>query len=197
MNIDIHAVIEAAKTKPFGYQAFYPGPGLGGRCIPMDPFYLTWKARQFDFHTKFIELAAEINTAMPYYVVDKIVDALNRNNKVIANSKVLILGLAYKKDVDDTRGSPSLKLIELLTQKGAVVDYNDPYIPRTKKMRGDDLKKDSVPLTRDTLKKYDCIVIATDHSCYDYELIVKNASLVVDTRNAVNGFHKVGTVVRA
>jgi UDP-N-acetyl-D-glucosamine dehydrogenase len=197
MNIDIHAVIEAAKTKPFGYQAFYPGPGLGGRCIPMDPFYLTWKARQFDFQTKFIELAAEINTAMPYYVVDKIVDALNRNNKVIAKSKVLILGLAYKKDVDDTRGSPSLKLIELLTQKGAVVDYNDPYIPRTKKMRGDDLKKDSVPLTRDTLKKYDCVVIATDHSCYDYELIVKNASLVVDTRNAVNGFHKVGTVVRA
>jgi len=197
MNIDIHAVIEAAKTKPFGYQAFYPGPGLGGRCIPMDPFYLTWKARQFDFHTKFIELAAEINTAMPYYVVDKIVDALNRNNKVIANSKVLILGLAYKKDIDDTRGSPSLKLIELLTQKGAVVDYNDPYIPRTKKMRGDGLKKDSVPLTRDTLKKYDCVVIATDHTCYDYELIVKNASLVVDTRNAVNGFHKVGTVVRA
>ena len=197
MNIDIHAVIEAAKTKPFGYQAFYPGPGLGGRCIPMDPFYLTWKAREFDFHTKFIELAEEVNTSMPYYVVEKIVDALNRNDMVIANAKVLILGLAYKKDIDDTRGSPSLKLIELLTQKGATVDYNDPYIPRAQKLRIDDVKRESVPLTKETLQKYDCVVIATDHSCYDYELIVKNAALVVDTRNAVNGFHKMGTVVRA
>ncbi len=197
MNIDIHAVIEAAKTKPFGYQAFYPGPGLGGRCIPTDPFYLTWKAREFDFHTKFIELAEEVNTSMPYYVVEKIVDALNRNDMVIANAKVLILGLTYKKDIDDTRGSPSLKLIELLTQKGAAVDYNDPYIPRAQKLHIDDVKRESVPLTRDTLQKYDCVVISTDHSCYDYELIVKNAALVVDTRNAVNGFHKMGTVVRA
>ena len=197
MDIDICEVIDAAKTKPFGFQAFYPGPGLGGHCIPIDPFYLTWKARQYDFHTKFIELAGEINTYMPYYVVEKIVDALNKKEKVIARSKVLILGLAYKKDIDDTRESPSLKLIELLTQKGAEVDYNDPYIPRTKKMRMYDLKKDSVPLTKDALKKYDCVVIATDHSCYDYEFIVKNASLVVDTRNAVNGYHNLGTVVKA
>jgi UDP-N-acetyl-D-glucosamine dehydrogenase len=197
MDIDIYEVIEAAKTKPFGFQAFYPGPGLGGHCIPIDPFYLTWKAREFDCHTRFIELAGEINTYMPYYVVEKVVDALSRKEKVITNAKVLVLGLAYKKDIDDTRESPSLKLIELLMQKGAAVDYNDPYIPRTKKMRMYDLKKESVPITKDTLRKYDCVVIATDHSCYDYELIVKNASLVVDTRNAVNGFHKLGTVVKA
>jgi UDP-N-acetyl-D-glucosamine dehydrogenase len=197
MDINISEVIEAAKTKPFGYQAFYPGPGLGGRCIPIDPLYLAWKARQFDFHPRFIELAAEINTSMPHYVVEKIVDALNRDHKAIADSKVLVLGLAYKKDMDDTRGSPSLKLIELLAQKGAAVDYNDPYVPHTKKFHLDALKKDSVPITKEALKKYDCIVIATDHSCYDYELIVKNAALIVDTRNAVNGFYKAGTVVRA
>jgi len=197
MNIDIYEVIEAAKTKPFGFQAFYPGPGLGGHCIPIDPFYLTWKAREYDFNTKFIELAGEINTYMPYYVVGKIVDALNKHDKVIRHAKVLILGLSYKKDIDDTRESPSLKLIELLTQKGAEVDYNDPYIPRTKKMRMYDLKKDSIPISKDTLKKYDCVVIATDHSCYDYDFIAKNSSLVVDTRNAVNGYHKLGTVMKA
>jgi UDP-N-acetyl-D-glucosamine dehydrogenase len=197
MDIDIYEVIEAAKTKPFGFQAFYPGPGLGGHCIPIDPFYLTWKAREFDCHTRFIELAGEINTYMPYYVVEKIVEALGRKEKVIAKSKVLVLGLAYKKDIDDTRESPSLKLIELLMQKGATVDYNDPYIPRTKKMRMYDFKKESVPITKDALRKYDCVVIATNHSCYDYELIVKNASLVVDTRNAVNGYHHTGTVVKA
>ncbi len=197
MQIDICEVIDAAKTKPFGFQAFYPGPGLGGHCIPIDPFYLTWKARQYDFHTKFIELAGEINTAMPYYVVDKVVDALNRRDKVVSHAKVLVLGLAYKKDIDDTRESPSLKLIELLTQRGAEVDYNDPYIPRTKKMRMYDLKKNSVPLNRETLSRYDCVVIATDHSCYDYEMIAKHAPLVVDTRNAVNGFHRLGRVVKA
>ncbi len=197
MDIDIGEVIDAAKTKPFGFQAFYPGPGLGGHCIPIDPFYLTWKARQYDFHTKFIELAGEINTYMPYYVVEKVVDALNMREKVISHAKVLVLGLAYKKDIDDTRESPSLKLIELLTQKGAEVDYNDPYIPRTKKMRMYDLKKNSVPLTEETLKKYDCVLIATDHSSYDYDWIVKNASLVVDTRNVINGHRKLGTVVKA
>jgi UDP-N-acetyl-D-glucosamine dehydrogenase len=197
MNIDICEVIDAAKTKPFGFQAFYPGPGLGGHCIPIDPFYLAWKAREFEFHTKFIELAGEINAFMPYYVVEKIVAALNKKEKAISRSKVLVLGLAYKKDIDDTRESPSLKLIELLTQKGAVVDYNDPFIARTKKMRMYDLKKSSVPFSDETLRKYDCVVIATDHSCYDYELIVKNSSLVVDTRNAVNGFHRLGTVVKA
>ena len=197
MDISIYEVIEAAKTKPFGFQAFYPGPGLGGHCIPIDPFYLTWKAREYDFSTKFIELAGEINTYMPYYVVEKVVGALNAQAKTIVRAKVLVLGLAYKKDIDDTRESPSLKLIELLAQKGAEVDYNDPYIPRTRKMRMYDLKKESVPLTKKTLRKYDCVVIATDHSCYDYGLIVKNASLVVDTRNVVNGYHKLGTVVRA
>jgi UDP-N-acetyl-D-glucosamine dehydrogenase len=197
MGIDIYEVIEAAKTKPFGFQAFYPGPGLGGHCIPIDPFYLTWKAREYDFHTRFIELAGEINTSMPYYVVDKVVGALNKQGKTVASSKVLILGLAYKKDIDDTRESPSLKLVELLAQKGAQVDYNDPYIPRTKKMRMYDLKKCSVPLTRETLRKYDCVVIATDHSCYDYEFIARNASLVVDTRNATNGKAGNGNVVKA
>lgn len=197
MDISIYEVIEAAKTKPFGYQAFYPGPGLGGHCIPIDPFYLTWKAREYDFNTKFIELAGEINTYMPYYVVEKVVGALNAQSKTIDGAKILVLGLAYKKDIDDTRESPSLKLIELLTQKGAEVDYNDPYIPRTRKMRMYDLKKESVPLNRKTLRKYDCVVIATDHSCYDYGLIVKNASLVVDTRNVVNGYRGLGTVVRA
>ena len=197
MDIDIYEVITAAKTKPFGYQAFYPGPGLGGHCIPIDPFYLTWKAREFDFHTKFIELAGEINTYMPYYVVEKVSDALNRHSKTIANAKILVLGLAYKKDIDDTRESPSLKIIEVLSTKGARVDYNDPYISHTKKIRKYDFKKSSVSLSKETLRSYDCVVIATDHSSYDYELIVGHSSLVVDTRNAVNGYHNKGNVVRA
>jgi UDP-N-acetyl-D-glucosamine dehydrogenase len=197
MDIDIFEVIDAAKTKPFGFQAFYPGPGLGGHCIPIDPFYLTWKAREYDFHTKFIELAGEINTHMPYFVVEKVIAALNAKKKAIHSSRVLVLGLAYKKDIDDVRESPSLKIIELLMERGAHVDFNDPYIPRTKKMRMYDLKKTSVPLTEKTLKRYDCVVIATDHSCYDYEFILKHASLVVDTRNAANGFNKKGNVVKA
>lgn len=192
MDINIHEVIDAAKTKPFGFQAFYPGPGLGGHCIPIDPFYLTWKAREYDFHTRFIELAGEINTNMPYYVVEKTIEALNRQKKSISASKILVLGLAYKKDIDDTRESPSLKLIELMQEKGAHVDFNDPYIPRTKKMRMYDLKKSSVPLTAENLKHYDCVIIATDHSCYDYQFILNHASLVVDTRNATNGSHKNG-----
>ncbi len=187
MDIDIYEVIEAAKTKPFGFQAFYPGPGLGGHCIPIDPYYLTWKAREFDFQTKFIELAGEINTNMPYYVVGKVADGLNRQGKCITSSKILVLGLSYKKDIDDTRESPSLKLIELLTEKGARVDFNDPYIPQTKRMRMYDLKKNSVPITAESIKSYDCVVVATDHSCYDYEFILKHAPLVVDTRNAING----------
>ena len=187
MDIDVYEVIEAAKTKPFGFQAFYPGPGLGGHCIPIDPYYLTWKAREYDFHTRFIELAGEINTHMPYYVVSKVVDGLNKQGKCISASKVLVLGLSYKKDIDDTRESPSLKLMELLMEKGAQVDFNDPYIPKTKKMRMYDLKKSSVALTPETIKGYDCVVVATDHSCYDYDLILGNSPLVVDTRNAVNG----------
>jgi UDP-N-acetyl-D-glucosamine dehydrogenase len=197
MDIDIWEVIEAAKTKPFGFQAFYPGPGLGGHCIPIDPFYLTWKAREYDFHTKFIELAGEINISMPYYVVEKVIEALSERNKSIKSSKVLVLGLAYKKDVDDERASPSLKLIELLKQKGARIDYNDPYISKTHKMRMYDLKMVSVPITGKTLKEYDCVVIATDHSCYDYEFIVNNSQLVVDTRNATNGVRNKSNIVKA
>jgi len=197
MGIDIWEVIEAAKTKPFGFQAFYPGPGLGGHCIPIDPFYLTWKAREYDFHTKFIELAGEINISMPYYVVEKVIEALSERNKSIKSSKVLVIGLAYKKNVDDIRESPSLKLIELLKQKEAHVEYNDPYILKTHKMRMYDLKMESVPLTKETLRKYDCVVIATDHSCYDYEFIVNNAQLIVDTRNATKGTKNKANIVKA
>jgi UDP-N-acetyl-D-glucosamine dehydrogenase len=197
MGIDVWEVIEAAKTKPFGFQAFYPGPGLGGHCIPIDPFYLSWKAHEYDFHTKFIELAGDINTSMPYYVVDKITEALNKKGKAINFSRILVLGLAYKKDVDDIRESPSLKLIEILMGKGAHVDYNDPYIPKTRKMRMYDLKKSSVPLTEKTLGNYDCVLIATDHSCYDYKFIVKNSLLVVDTRNATKGIKSNGKVLKA
>jgi UDP-N-acetyl-D-glucosamine dehydrogenase len=197
MEIDIFEVIEAAKTKPFGFQAFYPGPGLGGHCIPIDPFYLTWKAREHDFHTKFIELAGEINTYMPYYVIEKVSGALNSRGKSINMSKVLVLGLAYKKDIDDVRESPSLKIIELLMEQGARVDFNDPYIPRTKKMRMYDLQKTSVPLTEKALKSYDCVVVATNHSSYDYEFILKHSLLVVDTRNAMSGLRHDGKLSRA
>ncbi|PKL52335.1 MAG: nucleotide sugar dehydrogenase [Nitrospira bacterium HGW-Nitrospira-1] len=184
MDIDIWEVIHAARTKPFGFHAFYPGPGLGGHCIPIDPFYLTWKAREYDFHTKFIELAGDINTGMPYYVVEKVVDALNARGKGIKGARVLVLGLSYKKDIDDVRESPSLKLITMLQGKGAMVDYNDPYVPKTHKMRDYDLRMSSVPLTEKNLKKYDCVLISTNHSVYDYPFIVKHGKLVVDTRNA-------------
>ena len=197
MGIDICEVIEAAKTKPFGFQAFYPGPGLGGHCIPIDPFYLTWKAREYDFNTKFIELAGEINTAMPYYVIAKVIHALNQRGKSIKASKILILGLAYKRDIDDVRESPSLKLIELLMEHGADVDYNDPYVPQTHKMRMYDLKKCSIALTKDSLKAYDCVVISTDHSSYDYEFIVNNSAVVVDTRNATKKFRNNSNIIRA
>ncbi|MDD5010730.1 MAG: nucleotide sugar dehydrogenase [Phycisphaerae bacterium] len=184
MGIDVWEVIEAAGTKPFGFQKFYPGPGLGGHCIPIDPFYLTWRARQFGMPTKFIELAGEINTAMPHYVVHRTLEAMNERKKSLKGSKVLVLGLAYKKDIDDVRESPSLELVELLRDKGALVDYNDPYIPETHKQRKYNLKMKSKPLSAAMLKKYDVVVISTDHSCYDYKMIVKNAKLVVDTRNA-------------
>jgi len=187
MGIDIWEVIEAAKTKPFGFQAFYPGPGLGGHCIPIDPFYLTWKAREYDFQTRFIELAGEINTHMPYYVVQKTADALNQKGVPVRNAKILILGLAYKRDVDDTRESPSLKLIELFTERGAKVDYNDPYVPKTRRMRRYDLGMESVSLTQETLASYDCVVISTNHSVYDYKFIVRHSRVVVDTRNATAG----------
>jgi UDP-N-acetyl-D-glucosamine dehydrogenase len=190
MDINIWEVIDAAKTKPFGFQAFYPGPGLGGHCIPIDPFYLTWKAREFDISTKFIELAGEINTNMPYYVVTKTMEALNEQGKSIKNAKVLMLGLAYKKDIDDLRESPSLRLMELLIDKGCKVDYNDPWIPKTKKLRKYDFKKESVELTAKNIASYDCVLIATDHSAYDPTFIAENAGLVVDTRNLIKDFDK-------
>jgi UDP-N-acetyl-D-glucosamine dehydrogenase len=184
MGIDVWKVIDAAKTKPFGFQPFYPGPGLGGHCIPIDPFYLSWKAKRYDVTARFIELAGELNVAMPYYVISKIADALNEKGKAIRNSKILVLGLAYKKDVDDLRESPSIILIEQLEHRGAKVDYNDPHIPTTHKQREHDLKKKSVPITPANLKKYDLVVISTDHTAYDYNIIVKHARAVVDTRNA-------------
>jgi UDP-N-acetyl-D-glucosamine dehydrogenase len=185
MGIDIHAVIDAAKTKPFGFQAFYPGPGLGGHCIPIDPFYLSWKAKQFDFHTRFIELAGEINTAMPYFVLDQIAAGLNSQCKSIKGSKVLVLGVAYKRDIDDLRESPSLTIIELLREKGAIVAYNDPYFPKVGRGRHYDLNMANTPL--DNLGQYDAVVIVTDHSDYDYPAIVEQSQLVVDTRNATKG----------
>ncbi len=184
MGIDVWEVIRAASTKPFGFNAFYPGPGLGGHCIPIDPFYLTWKARQYGIATRFIELAGEVNTNMPHYVIAKTMEALNDCKKSLKGSKILVLGLAYKKDIDDVRESPSSELIELLREKGAKVDYNDPYIPKTHKQREHDLQMKSKKLTAAMIRGYDAVLIATDHSDYDYAWIVKNAKRVIDTRNA-------------
>jgi len=185
MGIDIWEVIAAASTKPFGFQPFYPGPGLGGHCIPVDPFYLSWKAKEFDFQTRFIELAGEINTAMPYHVVNSIATALNEHKKPLNGSRVLVLGIAYKKDIDDLRESPSLTIIELLREHGAIVSYHDPFFPRVGKGRRYDLQMTCASL--DDLGSYDCVVIVTDHSTYDYPAIVRDAQLVVDTRNATKG----------
>jgi len=185
MGIDIWEVITAASTKPFGFHAFYPGPGLGGHCIPVDPFYLSWKAREYDFHTRFIELAGEINSAMPYHVVQAVGKALNRERKALNGSKVLVLGVAYKKDVDDLRESPALTIIELLHKEGVEINYNDPYFPFVGKGRHYDLQMTCAPL--ENLGGYDCVLIVTDHSTYDYPRIVQEAQLVVDTRNATKG----------
>jgi len=186
MGVDVWEVIEAASSKPFGFMPFYPGPGLGGHCIPVDPFYLSWKAREYDFSTRFIRnWPAEVNTAMPYHVVDSIAAALNDHKKSLKGSKILILGVAYKKDVDDLRESPTLKIMEILQKRGADFDYNDPYFPHLHKMRHYDFSHmKSVPLNPQTLGNYDAVVIATDHSSYDYAAIVESAKLVVDTRNA-------------
>ncbi len=186
MKIDIWEVIEAAKTKPFGFQAFYPGPGLGGHCIPIDPFYLTWKAREYNLATRFIELAGEINSNMPHYVVHKVMDALNERGKSLRGSKILVLGVAYKKNVDDMRESPSVELIKIMKEKGARVDYNDPHVPVAVSPRKGFTMR-STPINERKLKGYDCVLIATDHSSYDYRWIVKNSRLVVDTRNATRG----------
>jgi UDP-N-acetyl-D-glucosamine dehydrogenase len=196
MGIDVWEVIEAASTKPFGFHPFYPGPGLGGHCIPIDPFYLTWKAREFEINTKFIELAGEINTYQPFYVVERSIEALNNHMKALNGAHVLILGASYKKDIDDMRESPSLKLIELFREKGAHVEYNDPYIPKLPKTRKYNLHMDSVELTKENLKKYDLVVLSTDHTDYDYKLIFDSAKLILDTRNAFGkrGFSKGGVV---
>ena len=185
LGIDVWEVIDAAKTKPFGFQAFYPGPGLGGHCIPIDPFYLSWVARKIGLPTRFIELAGEVNSSMPQYVLSKVSQALNDQAKPIRGSKICVLGVAYKRDVDDPRESPSFVLLERLLASGAEVTYNDPHIPHLPPMRAHDLPAmDSQELTADYLAEQDCVLIATDHSCYDYDFIVQNASLVVDTRNA-------------
>jgi UDP-N-acetyl-D-glucosamine dehydrogenase len=185
MGIDIHEVIDAAKTKPFGFQAFYPGPGLGGHCIPIDPFYLSWKAKQYDFHTRFIELAGEVNTAMPYFVIDQIAAGLNEHSKAIKGSKIMVLGLAYKRDIDDLRESPSLTILELLREKGAKISYNDPYFPKVGHGRHYALNMTNTSL--DNLGSYDAVVIVTDHTTYNYQQIVDESKLVIDTRNATKG----------
>ena len=187
MGIDIWEVIEAAKTKPFGFHAFYPGPGLGGHCIPVDPYYLSWKAREFDFQTRFIELAGDVNTAMPYHVVRSVIAALNQRKKALNGARVLVLGVAYKKDIDDLRESPSLTIIELLRHEGAQVSYNDPYFKSVGRGRRYDLGMSCTPL--ENLGQYDCVLIVTDHTEYDYKRIVQEAQLVVDTRNATRGIN--------
>ena len=187
MGLDIWEVIDAAATKPFGFQAFYPGPGLGGHCIPVDPFYLSWKAKEWDFRTRFIELAGEININMPYHVLASVVSALNQRKKALNGARVLVLGVAYKKDIDDLRESPALTIIELLQKEGAQVSYNDPYFPMVGKGRKYDLQMKCTPL--ENLGQYDCVLIVTDHSDYDYGRIVRESQLVVDTRNATKGIH--------
>ncbi|MFN5754270.1 MAG: nucleotide sugar dehydrogenase [Pseudanabaena sp.] len=182
MGIDIWEVIDAAATKPFGFMPFYPGPGLGGHCIPIDPFYLTWKAKEYGINTRFIELAGEINTNMPYWVVSKIMNALNDRNKHLRNSKVLILGVAYKKNIDDVRESPSVELIQKLIEKGALVYYSDPYIPTIPLMRKYNLSLNSIDLNIETISQMDCVVIATDHDAFNYEMIYKSSNLIIDTR---------------
>ena len=185
MGIDVWDVIDAAKTKPFGFQAFYPGPGLGGHCIPIDPFYLTWLARRYGLTTRFIELAGEVNSKMPEYVITQLMEFLNNQGKALRNSKICLLGMAYKKDVDDPRESPSFVLMEHLLGRGANLTYNDPHVPHLPKMRHHDLPEmSSQELTPEFLAEQDCVLIATDHSAYDYDFIVKHSAMVLDTRNA-------------
>ncbi len=199
MNIDIWEVIEAAKTKPFGYHAFYPGPGLGGHCIPIDPFYLTWKAREFEMNTRFIELAGEINTYQPHYVLHRAMEVLNDRKKSLNGANILLLGLAYKKNVDDTRESPSLKLIEVFEDKGARVDYHDPFISAAPKTRKYHYKMKSVELTPENISKYDLVLLSTDHDNIDYKLIYEHANLILDTRNVFTKYveDKAGKIQKA
>ena len=182
MGVDIHEVIRAAATKPFGFVPYYPGPGLGGHCIPIDPFYLTWKAREYGVNTRFIELAGEINRSMPEWVISKVVDSLNDRSKSIKGSNALVLGIAYKKNVDDMRESPSVELMEILQQKGAIISYSDPHVPVFPKMRKHQFNLKSVLLTADTIGNYDFVLLATNHDAFDYDLIKKHAKLIIDTR---------------
>lgn len=195
MGIDIREVIDAAATKPFGFTPYYPGPGLGGHCIPIDPFYLTWKAREYGLHTRFIELAGEVNTAMPDWVVSKLMDALNERGQALKGSKILVLGIAYKKNVDDMRESPSVELMEKLQKKGAVVQYSDPHVPVFPVMRKHSFDLSSVCLNAKVLSEYDCVLIATNHDAFDYELIKTHSRLIVDTRGAYRGIFE--NVVKA
>ena len=191
IGIDVWEVIDAAKTKPFGFQAFYPGPGLGGHCIPIDPFYLSWVARKRGMPRRFIELAGEINASMPKYVVQRMTEALNEAGKPLKGSKICVLGVAYKKDVDDPRESPSFEMMDLLRQRHAVLTYNDPHVPHLPRQRHHDVPEmNSSALTPEFLSGQDCILIATDHSAYDYDQIVQHAKLVIDTRNATKNVSK-------
>ncbi|ODS32700.1 MAG: UDP-glucose/GDP-mannose dehydrogenase [Candidatus Scalindua rubra] len=190
MGIDIFEVINAAATKPFGYTPFYPGPGLGGHCIPIDPFYLSWKAREYDFSTRFIQLAGEINVSMPYYVIEKTVEALNKNEKSLKGSRILVLGVAYKKDVDDDRESPGYIIMKMLLEKGAIVSYNDPWIPKLKPSRKYNFHMESTPISPEVIQKMDAVIIVTDHSTYDFAEIVKHSDLIIDTRNATKGINE-------
>ncbi len=192
MGIDIFEVIDAAATKPFGYSAFYPGPGLGGHCIPIDPFYLSWKAKEYDFTTRFIHLAGEINVSMPSYVIEKTVEALNRERKSMNGSHIMVLGVAYKKDVDDERESPSYMVMKMLLERGAVVSYNDPWISQLRPTRKYDFRMKSIPINPETLGEADAVIIITDHSAYDFEQIVRHSRLVIDTRNATKGITGAG-----
>jgi UDP-N-acetyl-D-glucosamine dehydrogenase len=187
MGIDIFEVINAAATKPFGYTPFYPGPGLGGHCIPIDPFYLSWKAKEYDFSTRFIQLAGEVNISMPYYVIEKTIDALNQKEKSLKGSRILVLGVAYKKDIDDDRESPGYTIMKMLLEKGALVSYNDPWVPMLKKSRKYNFQMKSTPITPEVLREMDAALILADHSAYDFAEIVKDSNLIIDTRNATNG----------
>lgn len=186
MDIDLYEIIDAASTKPFGFTPYYPGPGLGGHCIPIDPFYLTWKAREYGMNTKFIELAGEINASMPQYVIEKIFNLLNERSKSIKNSKILVLGLSYKKNIDDIRESPSLEIIYNLLKRGAIVKYNDPFVPKLQKVRKYDLDIENINLTEKTLRSFDCVLLLTDHDEFPYELIKNNSNLILDTRGRFN-----------
>ena len=195
MNIDIYEVIRAAATKPFGFVPYYPGPGLGGHCIPIDPFYLTWKAKEYGLNTRFIELAGEINSSMPEYVVEKVVFGLNRHKKAVNGSKILVLGIAYKKNVDDMRESPAVDIMQRLVERGANIAYSDPHVPNFPEMRKYKFDLNSVVLTPETLSSYDCVILTTDHNKFDYELIAEHAALIIDSRGKFQ--HIKDKVIRA